>query len=212
MKMRFGITWKMFLAVLIACLVILVTMGYAIRVSFENGFLHYVRERDAGRIKAVMAKVTNEYATHGNWNFLRDHPAAWVALVDAAIQDALHEELDSAQIGKRASWHTFPGSGSVQQLLGPLSGPSEGPHWGMRLPPAPPAASSIMMDHGHPAASDSPYASPPVQPPHDSTSATVPRALRRSRYSTRATNWWRTAGTTPPRRTAQCDPSSITAR
>jgi len=175
-KMRFGITWKMFLAVLIACLVISLTMGYAVRVSFENGFLHYVRERDAGRIKAVMAKVTNEYATHGNWNFLRDHPDAWLALLDAAIHDALREEIDAAQIGKRPSWQTFPGSGSVQQLLGPLTGPSEGPHWGMRLPPAPPAASAIMMERGRlPASdSDSAYARPPLPRPYDGRSASVP--------------------------------------
>src|SRR5258705_11972864 len=92
-KVRFSITLKMFLAVLIACLAISLTMGYALRVSFENGFLHYVRERNAGRIKAVMAKVTSEYAAHGNWNFLREHPDAWLALLDGAAHDALREEL-----------------------------------------------------------------------------------------------------------------------
>src|SRR3982074_3290721 len=45
-EFRFGSTWKMFLAVLIACLAISLTMGYALRLSFENGFLHYVRARD----------------------------------------------------------------------------------------------------------------------------------------------------------------------
>ncbi|MFM0729596.1 ATP-binding protein [Paraburkholderia sediminicola] len=144
--MRFGITWKMFLAVLVACLAISLTMGYALRVSFENGFLHYVRERNAGRIKAVMAKVTSEYAAHGNWNFLRDHPDAWLVLLDGAAHDALREELATAQTGKLPGWRTFPGSGSVQQLLGPLSGPSEGPHWGMRLPPAPPSNADIAID------------------------------------------------------------------
>lgn len=112
---RFGITWKMFLAVLVACLAISLTMGYALRVSFENGFLHYVRERNAGRIKAVMAKVTSEYAAHGNWNFLRDHPDVWVTLLDSAAHDALREELATAQTGKLPGWRTFPGSGSVQQ-------------------------------------------------------------------------------------------------
>ena len=153
MKMRFGITWKMFLAVLIACLAISLTMGYALRVSFENGFLHYVRERNAGRIKAVMAKVTSEYAVHGNWNFLRQHPDAWLALLDSAAHDALREELATAQLGKLPGWRTFPGSGSVQQLLGPLSGPAEGPHWGMRLPPAPPRNPDITLERDRVSAS-----------------------------------------------------------
>ncbi|KPD16622.1 histidine kinase [Burkholderia sp. ST111] len=192
--MRFGITWKMFLAVLIACLAISLTMGYALRVSFENGFLHYVRERNAGRIKAVMAKVTSEYSAHGNWNFLREHPEAWLALLDGAAHDALREELATAQTGKLPGWRTFPGSGSVQQLLGPLSGPSEGPHWGMRLPPAPPSGPDIAMERDRVSASgvvggdsrydrpppSAPLASSPVSPPsHDSvTRDTRPRGAR----------------------------------
>ncbi|MDI7066945.1 hypothetical protein QMO17_37605, partial [Klebsiella pneumoniae] len=90
-------------------LAISLTMGYALRVSFENGFLHYVRERNAGRIKAVLAKVTSEYAAHGNWNFLRDHPDVWVTLLDSAAHDALREELATAQTGKLPGWRTFPG-------------------------------------------------------------------------------------------------------
>src|SRR5260370_169501 len=133
-KFRFGITLKMFLAVLIACLAISLTMGYALRLSFENGFLHYVRARDAGRLNAVMAKVTAEYAAHGSWNFRRQHPEEWVALLDAAHDQALRQEMVEAQTNKLPSWRTFPGSASVQQLLGPLSGKEEGPHWGMRLP------------------------------------------------------------------------------
>ncbi|MDE1182155.1 ATP-binding protein [Paraburkholderia sp.] len=175
--LRFGITWKMFLAVLIACLTISLTMGYAVRVSFENGFLHYVRERDAGRIRAVQAKVTSEYAAHGSWDFLREHPDAWPVLLNAATREALRQELAAAQVGKPGSWNSFPGSTSVQQLLGPLSGRSEGPHWGMRLPTLPPSvpvtSSGPVMVPGHERPSSSvsgdaddrpPF---PLPPPHD---------------------------------------------
>ena len=103
-KIRFGITWKMFLAVLIACLTISLTMGYALRLSFENGFLHYVRARDAGRLNAVMAKVTAEYAAHGSWNFLRQHPEEWITLLDAAHDQALRQEMVEAQTNKPPSW------------------------------------------------------------------------------------------------------------
>ncbi|RDJ98802.1 ATP-binding protein [Paraburkholderia lacunae] len=181
MKVRFGITWKMFLAVLVACLAISVTMGYAVRVSFENGFLHYVRERNSGRVKAVMAKVTAEYAAHGNWNFLREHPDAWLALLDGAAHDALREELAAAQLGKLPAWRTFPGSGSVQQLLGPLSGPSEGPHWGMRLPQGPPPSNpGIMMERDRVSASgvaggDNSYERPPPSPSSPPSNDGTPR-------------------------------------
>ena len=115
-KIRFGITWKMFLAVLIACLTISLTMGYALRLSFENGFLHYVRARDAGRMNAVMAKVTAEYTAHGSWNFLRQHPEEWITLLDAAHDQALRQEMVEAQTNKPPSWRTFA-SGPAPRVI-----------------------------------------------------------------------------------------------
>ncbi|SAL56672.1 periplasmic sensor signal transduction histidine kinase [Caballeronia udeis] len=169
-KIRFGITWKMFLAVLIACLTISLTMGYALRLSFENGFLHYVRARDAGRLNAVMAKVTAEYAAHGSWNFLRQHPEEWVTLLDAAHDQALRQEMVEAQTNKLPSWRTFPGSASVQQMLGPLSGKEEGPHWGMRLPAPAFADSGVAASRDRGVGRDvtfdeSPYDRPPAPRP-----------------------------------------------
>ncbi|WP_341315990.1 ATP-binding protein [Paraburkholderia sp. IMGN_8] len=80
-------------------------------------------------------------------------PTPWLALLDGAAHDALREEQATAQLGKPPAWRTFPGSGSVQQLLGPLSGPSEGPHWGMRLPPAPPSNPGITIERDRVSAS-----------------------------------------------------------
>jgi two-component system sensor histidine kinase BaeS len=135
-RIRFGITWKMFLAVLIACLTISLTMGYALRLSFENGFLHYVRQRDAGRVNALLEKLTATYAAHGNWDFLRQHPDEWISLLDAAQKQVLRQELAEAQTGGLPSGQSFPGSASVQQLIGPLSGRAGSAQWGMRLPAA----------------------------------------------------------------------------
>ncbi|WP_250520469.1 MULTISPECIES: ATP-binding protein [unclassified Caballeronia] len=132
MKFRFGIASKIFLLVLVACLVITLTMGYAVRVSFENGFLHYVRERDAGRERAVMAKVASEYAAHGNWAFLRGNDDAWLALLDDAQEQFVRREIEDMRATVPSAWRSFPGSGSVARILGPLGEPWHGPHWGMR--------------------------------------------------------------------------------
>ncbi|WP_235210526.1 ATP-binding protein [Caballeronia sordidicola] len=164
-KIRFGITWKMFLAVLIACLTISLTMGYALRLSFENGFLHYVRARDAGRMNAVMAKVTAEYAAHGSWNFLRQHPEEWITLLDAAHDQALRQEMVEAQTNKLPSWRTFPGSASVQQMLGPLSGNEEGSHWGMRLPAPAFADSGVAANRERIVGRDGPFDEAPYERP-----------------------------------------------
>ena len=155
----------MFLAVLIACLTISLTMGYALRLSFENGFLHYVRARDAGRMNAVMAKVTAEYAAHGSWNFLRQHPEEWITLLDAAHDQALRQEMVEAQTNKLPSWRTFPGSASVQQMLGPLSGNEERSHWGMRLPAPPFADSGVAANRDRIVGRDGPFDEAPYERP-----------------------------------------------
>ncbi|MGI4859194.1 MAG: HAMP domain-containing protein, partial [Janthinobacterium lividum] len=135
-KVRFSITLKMFLAVLVACLVISLTMGYAIRISFENGFLRYVRARDAGRVEALIARVQLAYAAHdGSWDFLRGHPDVWMALLDATQDDLRRQDAADAEVSKHASWHDFPGGGTMHHLLNGLAGePQHGSHWGMRMP------------------------------------------------------------------------------
>jgi len=140
-------------------------MGYALRLSFENGFLHYVRGRDAGRLNAVMAKVTAEYAAHGSWNFLRQHPEEWITLLDAAHDQALRQEMVEAQTNKLPSWRTFPGSASVQQMLGPLSGTEEGSHWGMRLPAPAFADSGVAANRDRGVGRDVAFDEPPYEHP-----------------------------------------------
>lgn len=130
---RFGLTLKMFLAVLCACLLVSLSMGYAIRISFENGFLHYVRNRDAGRVKALTARLQANYAVNGGWDYLRNHPEAWFALLDAAREDTLRQDAADALTGKSASWLSFPGGVTVHQLLASPSRAHESP-WGMQIP------------------------------------------------------------------------------
>jgi len=155
-KMRFGITLKMFLAVLSACLLISLTMGYAVRISFENGFLHYVKERDTGREKALITRLAAGYTLHGSWDFLRLHPQSWIALLDAAREDSRRQDAADALTDRGGRWHAFPGSGTVHQLLGSLAGENGNPHWGMHVPhslpdpaenpnlPSDPAASGVV--------------------------------------------------------------------
>ncbi|WP_159839554.1 ATP-binding protein [Burkholderia sp. 8Y] len=145
MKFRFGIASKIFLLVLVACLVSTLTMGYAVRVSFENGFLHYVRERDAGRERALMTKVASEYAAHGSWAFLRANEDAWLALLDDAQEQFVRREIEDMRATVPPAWRTFPGSGSVARILGPLGEPWHGPHWGMRPSNGLPNASAFSL-------------------------------------------------------------------
>lgn len=82
--MKLRITAKLFIAVLASCLVVTVAMGVAMRHSIEQGFLEYVKEREAKRIGTLTELLQDAYQEHGNWEFLRGNREAWGALLRAS--------------------------------------------------------------------------------------------------------------------------------
>ncbi len=78
--MKIGITSKLFLAILAACIVVAVAMGTAIRVSFQHGFIDYLNAQSAERAAKLTDRLEQAYAEHGSWDFLRDDSRAWSEL------------------------------------------------------------------------------------------------------------------------------------
>ena len=68
---RPGITAKLFLAILTTCIVLLISMHYAVRLSFEHGFIDYIKRGNEQRLQLLSDALGDQYATHGNWRFLR---------------------------------------------------------------------------------------------------------------------------------------------
>ncbi|MBS1170233.1 MAG: baeS [Burkholderiaceae bacterium] len=79
--MRLGITAKLFLAILLTCVLASFAMLGAMRYSFHHGFLGYLNEQEAQRVESVLPKLAAAYRQHGNWDFLRDRPRVWFSLV-----------------------------------------------------------------------------------------------------------------------------------
>src|SRR5690606_16249378 len=97
--MRFGITSKLFLAILASCIAVAIAMGIAVRISFESGFEQYVQERDARRA-AVLGEVLGEaYREAGGWDVLRDSPRTWWRILRSAPDE--RDRDGSAQRGPR---------------------------------------------------------------------------------------------------------------
>ncbi|MCU6664520.1 two-component system sensor histidine kinase BaeS [Silvania hatchlandensis] len=70
---RPGITGKLFLAIFATCIVLLVTMHWAVRVSFERGFIDYIKHGNEQRLQGLSDALGEQYALHGNWHFLRNN-------------------------------------------------------------------------------------------------------------------------------------------
>jgi len=78
--MKLGITSKVFLAVLLVALAVLLAMGVAGRWSFTRGFVGYVDELALQRVEDLVPRFTQTYAREGNWDFLRNNRRAWFQL------------------------------------------------------------------------------------------------------------------------------------
>ncbi|WP_322052014.1 ATP-binding protein [Paraburkholderia bannensis] len=70
--MKASITFKLFLAILSACVLAAVAMGVAIRASFEFGFVDFLQEQATTELASLEHELETAYAQHGNWDFMRN--------------------------------------------------------------------------------------------------------------------------------------------
>ncbi|PTA54203.1 hypothetical protein C9I60_27380 [Klebsiella pneumoniae] len=70
---RPGITGKLFLAIFATCIVLLISMHWAVRISFERGFIDYIKRGNEQRLTMLSDALSEQYAQHGSWAFLRNN-------------------------------------------------------------------------------------------------------------------------------------------
>src|SRR5660397_27665 len=79
--MRLGITAKLFLAILLTCVIASLALLGAMRYSFQRGFLGYLNEQEAQRVESVLPKLAEAYRQNGSWAFVRQKPRLWFSLI-----------------------------------------------------------------------------------------------------------------------------------
>ncbi|MDN8542487.1 two-component system sensor histidine kinase BaeS [Erwinia sp. BC051422] len=70
-KLRIGITAKLFIAIFSTCMLVLITMHWGVRLSFEHGFIDYIKKGNEQRLGLLSDALADQYEQHGNWDFLR---------------------------------------------------------------------------------------------------------------------------------------------
>lgn len=68
--MKPGITAKLFMAIFCTCALVLITMNWGVRMSFERGFIDYIRQSNEQRVQLLADTLQDQYKQHGNWEFL----------------------------------------------------------------------------------------------------------------------------------------------
>lgn len=61
------------MAIFATCIVLLITMHWAVRVSFERGFIDYIKHGNEQRLQGLSDALGEQYSLHGNWRFLRNN-------------------------------------------------------------------------------------------------------------------------------------------
>jgi len=77
---QFGITSKLFVAVLLTNVVTQVAVALGVRAAFDSGFDRYIQEREELRLVRLAEVVATAYRDAGSWDFLRRNDELWTQL------------------------------------------------------------------------------------------------------------------------------------
>jgi len=79
--MKLGIPARLFLAVLVACALVVVANGLMARFLFERTFMGYLNDQGVARMHEVLPRLAAGYREHGSWDFARGTLDAWRAMM-----------------------------------------------------------------------------------------------------------------------------------
>jgi two-component system sensor histidine kinase BaeS len=85
--MKIGITKRLFLAILAAAFLSVVSMFLIMQWSIERGFKRYVGSLEQARLTRLAGQLEERYATQGSWDFLKSDPAEWRRILVSSIPD-----------------------------------------------------------------------------------------------------------------------------
>jgi two-component system sensor histidine kinase BaeS len=85
--MKVGITYRLFLAMLIATALAVVAFLLIMQWSIDRGFLQFINNLEQARMARLAERLEESYAEQGSWEFLRHDPAQWRRLLAASLPD-----------------------------------------------------------------------------------------------------------------------------
>ncbi|MDM4207433.1 two-component system sensor histidine kinase BaeS [Klebsiella spallanzanii] len=125
---RPGITGKLFIAILATCIVLLISMHWAVRISFERGFIDYIKRGNEQRLTMLGDALSEQYAQHGSWKFLRNNDRFIFQLLKTFERD--NDNHSPQGRGMDSGPMDAPGPGPVPEDMPPDAAPDrplEGP-------------------------------------------------------------------------------------
>lgn len=88
--MKTGITYRLFLAILLAASLAVVSMVLIMQWSLSRGFLRYVNTVEKNSASRLAAKLEEGYGRDLSWDFVSREPARWREVVIASLPEEGH--------------------------------------------------------------------------------------------------------------------------
>jgi two-component system sensor histidine kinase BaeS len=95
--MKISIKYRLFLAFLLATCTLVGCMFLIMKISFDRGFLRYINNIEQARLEKLAVVLETSYTDDGNWDFLRNEPAACYRLLAETLPEEYRVLLRSEQ-------------------------------------------------------------------------------------------------------------------
>ena len=92
MRWQLGITGKLFLAIFSTCLMLLALMHWGVRLSFEHGFIDYIKRGNEQRLELLSDALSEQYAQQGSWKFLVNNERVMYQILRSFEHDNMSEK------------------------------------------------------------------------------------------------------------------------
>ncbi len=94
--MKIGLTYRLFLSILGATALAILSLFLIMRWNIDHGFHEYLRNLDQSRLEQMTRSLEEAYAEHGDWEFLRENPRFWIG----TLQNMRTDEAASIRAGR----------------------------------------------------------------------------------------------------------------
>jgi two-component system sensor histidine kinase BaeS len=107
--MKIGITHRLFLSILAATCLAVVSMFFIMQWSIDRGFLQYLNTMEESRLKQIAGTLEQAYAENGSWDFLRENPRLFYVMVEQSGDTATAGR--PKELNQRTDVPSFPPPG-----------------------------------------------------------------------------------------------------
>ncbi|MCA6219389.1 envelope stress sensor histidine kinase BaeS [Photorhabdus antumapuensis] len=84
--MKLGISGKLFMAIFATCMLVLITMHWGVRSSFQHGFIGYIKQNIQLRTTMLAEALAEQYQQYGSWKFLKRNDRAIFQIIRSIEQ------------------------------------------------------------------------------------------------------------------------------